>query len=175
MNPPYPKHQKRKLTGHLVGVPLDNGTLAGFIVLWQSLYLRNVITLGITSTRVSHANFQELSGLVSLIDTSAAVIRSGFWYLGPLVEVTIPPEISTRISAEQVWHGDTAVRVATPEDRKMIPSLAVAGMTLVADYIRFLDCGEPDASLFRRTQDIMKAHLIRNPIVIGKVFGSPVA
>lgn len=163
--PPYPKTRKRNLVGHLVGVPFDEDKSAVCVVLWQSSQFKNVIVLGISDVHAPHQQYpNRLERLVSLIDTGANVIRSGFWHLGPSIEVSIPPEISTRIVADGIWCDDVRIREATRDDRGVVPVLKVAGMGVVHSYLKFLADGEPNSEFFRKDQMAMKSLLERCPI-----------
>jgi hypothetical protein len=163
---PYPKTRKRNLTKHLIGVPLDNGLNAVCVVLWQSSYFRNLITIGISATQLPSGQYpSQLDSVISLIDTGANVVRAGYWQLGSSVDVTIPSGFSTRICAGNIWCDDKPIRDPTSDDIGNIPTLGCAGMGLVRNYIHFLYSGCPDAKFHRNQRAIMDRHLINYPIV----------
>jgi hypothetical protein len=165
---PYPKTRKHNLTKHLIGVPLDNGLNAVCVVLWQSSYFRNLITLGISATQLPSGQYpNQIDSVISLIDTGANVVRSGYWHLGSPIDVIIPSEFSTRICAGNIWCDDKPLRDLTSEDIGNVPPFGCAGMGLVQDYIRFLYSGLPDAKFHRNQRTIMDRHLINYPIVFG--------
>jgi hypothetical protein len=164
---PYPKTRKRNLTKHLVAVPIDNGFNAVCVVLWQSSYFRNLITIGISATQLPSGRYPtQFDSVISLIDTSTNVIRSGYWHLGSSVDVTIPSEFSMRICAGNIWCNDRIIRNLTSEDIGKIPTLGCAGMGLVRSYIHFLYSGSPDAKFHRYQRIIMDRHLVNYPIVL---------
>ena len=167
MQPRYTKTRKRDFTSHLIGVPLNDEVSAVCVVLWQSAYFKNVIALGITETRLPHEEYPEtVAEIVSIIDTGANVIRAGFWHVGPKIATDIPVEISTRIVAERIWINDQAVRACSDPDRKTTPELSAAGVTMVVDYIQFLDHGAPDGKFFHRNKAIMSGHMKKHPVTL---------
>ena len=173
---PYPKTQKRNLTRHLIGVPLDNDLNAVCVVLWQSSYFRNLITLGISATQIPSGQYpNQLDSVISLIDTGANVVRAGYWQIGSSVDVTIPSGFSTRIVAGNVWCDDRPIRDPTSDDIRNVPPFGCAGMGLVQNYIHFLYSGLPDAKFYRNQRTIMDRHLINYPIVFdnGSMTKSP--
>jgi hypothetical protein len=163
---PYPKTRKRNLTKHLIGIPIDNGLNAVCVVLWQSSRFRNLITLGISATQLPSGQYPtQLDSVISIIDTGAGVVRSGYWHLGSPVDVTIPSGFSTRICAGNIWCDDKLIRDPTSDDIGNIPTLGCAGMGLVRNYINFLYSGLPDENFHRNQRTIMDRHLLNYPIV----------
>lgn len=167
-DPQFEPTRKRKLVGHLIGIPLADQSIRVCVVLWQSLYWKNVISLGISRLEVNDGQFPPtIDTLISAMDTSAAVIRAGYWQLGPKIEMTVPDGFSTRRSADSIWCDDEEIRESTREDRHLIPDVTCAGMGMVEQYIPFLDQGDDEAKLFIRHQKIMEAHLQRYPVTFG--------
>lgn len=134
---PFPRTRKIKLIKHVVGVPNSSGELTQCVVLWESRYWKSIILLGITDLTVdAMETTTEIGPFVSVIYTSAAMIRCGDWKLQGTIDIDIPEELNTYESAGVKYIGDE--RIGPLGDEKLALEVGCAGMEYVRGYIEYL-------------------------------------
>lgn len=158
------KTRKRKFAGDVVGIPFSNSQMVQGVVLWQSFYYKNVILVGICKQVMSFDdNAPELSPFLSMVYTSAGLIKEGDWKIIGKTDVSWPEAISTRLVSSNLWIGDRLQGEASHKDRLLYPQMSVAGGGAVVSCIRHLLGLRPadafDKKLKREMEHLLSLYL----------------
>ena len=133
----FPRTRKTKLVNHVVGVPDRHGQITQCVVLWESRYWKSVILLGITDLSVDPGeDTTALGRFVSVIYSSATLIRGGYWKLQGKVYFDVPKEFEIYESGGNKYYGDR--RIGPIGDEKIPLTMSCAGMGYVEAYIDYL-------------------------------------
>jgi len=140
----YQRTRKRNLLGYVIGIPLESRGLVLAQILWQSTYYRNVVLISITDgVADDKAETPSLGRVLSMIYTSAQLIRTGEWKLFHYMECVVPSEVYTFKSAGNVWHGDEMI--GTWDGVTPMPNLDVARIGFVNSYLNYLFAKQEDS------------------------------
>ena len=126
--------------GDIIAIPVNEGAFALAAVTYVSKYFKNCIAVGIfpnliqdISAPVVMPNRFELYPLFTGKQAVAAAIWPRVAHLPLPSPYDTPPEF---VAADEIYKGDTPLRIATPDDLKSVPKLLAYGCTAVESKLK---------------------------------------
>jgi hypothetical protein len=129
----FPKTNKKRYTNSVIGIPRGE-SLVQTLVLWHSSLIKNAILLAPTDRLVPfNADTTAFGSPIGLMFGAAQCIRAGYWKYQGTVDIQVPPEVYTFVSAAHIYRGDEVIGEAGSQQGLM--TLSAGGLKAVENEI----------------------------------------